>query len=96
MERSKLAGCRTFSVAEILLYMFGWALLLSCITSNQVIFRGVNLSLAVNIILPGFLIGGTAGFIGGGRRQFLPAALCGASVWMFVLACAIIVTQYWD
>lgn len=82
---------RRYTTIELLAYITGWSLLVSCFNVDQDSSFAAAFSLLGLFLLPGFLICGTLGYVAGGRRLFLPAALCGTSVWMLVNIIPIIV-----
>lgn len=46
------------------------------------------------LVLPGLLLGGTAGFVIGGRKLFWPAGVCCASIWILANVVPIVVLNF--
>ena len=85
---------RSFSTAELFVYFNGWIMLLGCFVFQP---RGAlmeSLMLLGLLTLPGLLFCGTLGYLWGGRKMFLPAAVFGASFWMLANMVPIIVWRF--
>ena len=75
---------RYCALSELIAYVTGWALLGACFRVNHDIAWQTNLALLGLFALPGILIIGGIGYAVGGRKFFLPAALFGSSLWIFL------------
>lgn len=86
MERTNVTNgrppLRYLHLSELLGYVTGWGLLGACFTLNHDVAWQSSVALVGLFALPGILIVGGIGFLVGGRRRFLPAALIGLALWI--------------
>ena len=84
----------SFSTSELFAYVTGWTLLMGSITSQMNSPAWTSFSMLMLLVLPGLLLGGTVGFVIGGRKLFWPAGVCCASLWILANVIPIVVLNF--